>query len=1095
MPTLTSTLYPPLIDTFMPAFPYEGPARAAFSVSPYNSYSAITKLHVSLVDQRTNKQAFAQNSSSAVVPAGTALLNGVWILPFGESDQTRSYLTMDTTNNKYTINIPASLLKNQDSVAESGDKTFVLDNYYKLQLRFDRETEHTEISSLTPSYLTTAREYFSEWSSVCLLKAIPQVSIYLDGFYSTITSPEQTPTVEVPKFNPGVVPIVGNAVFTYPSNVKLATKDQEHLVSYQITITDTAGEIVKQSDVVYTKNNLDSDKIYWLADLTNVEPNRTYDITVVCITKNNYSVADTFEIQITSYNDMSFHPVWNFNKMKLSEYGVSDKEYIVTEEDGFVTIDVEVPDQLGPGYLYIKRATSLDKFTNWEIIQVDSFVENLGTEIKSHVVDKTVGSLVRYKYACQYRTRRGVWSDTVVSPEIVYPDFYDILLSRQDKQLAIRYNGQISNFKPVVNRVKVDTLGGKYPRFLENAKMNYRQFSISGMIISEADYNRQFLSDLNYRDEMAIYDNVEGGAYSVRNDTVAFLDEDIQDYGTYAADIQSADTYIKKRKRDAQKNWLHDLYPMDNWWWERRFREEAMAWLNDGEPKLFRSMAEGNMIVMLTDVTLTPNNDVGRRTYNFTATAYEVGDGYSLDELDALGVFDVYNAYDIENAIGDPDSSGSGSSEEDEDEKEDASTQYQAGQIYSRTVKDKNSIIAYTAGDADKFDVTQITVLDMLNDLYTGLMNGYAVNQRSCVVRNVKISFESEPQWYLLDDNITKVQIDDDGNMTNVSDKSNIALGYKLGLKFRTSNNATTYIFVNDKGYYQVPSNMAVTDIILFDGATATIDYILSYKVVYNETLEPDSVEVVDTMVGQVSGRWNAGTDLDNIIKSKYKFQQFDNRNNLILSQEIKNWSAMSFDLAPYTQLTLRGHGDTESQTYVCGRTGVYNLMTSFPMDVARIEGRRMTKAAPSRAGYLDEWEYVLDNSANAEDSADPSYWVLIEADNEVETDTLVKVDASGRANGMFADEISNYLHQIGEQAFITEFDIEHPQYNTVYAIINAENASKIDHKIYYLDQGWYLVDFLDDEQNQLLAKVPVYGMVNYRADLIRSQWVFNTAE
>jgi hypothetical protein len=242
------------------------------------------------------------------------------------------------------------------------------------------------------------------------------------------------------------------------------------------------------------------------------------------------------------------------------------------------------------------------------------------------------------------------------------------------------------------------------------------------MIISEADYNRQFLSDLNYKDEMAIYDNVEGGAYTVRNDTVAFLDEDIQDYGTYAADIQSADTYIKKRTRDTQKNWLHDLYPMDNWWWERRFREEAMAWLNDGEPKLFRSMAEGNMIVMLTDVTLTPNNDVGRRTYNFTATAYEVGDGYSLDELDALGVFDVYNAYDIENAIGDPDSSGSGSSEEDEDEKEDASTQYQAGQIYSRTVKDKNSIVAYTAGDADKFDVTQITVLDMLNDLYTGLI-------------------------------------------------------------------------------------------------------------------------------------------------------------------------------------------------------------------------------------------------------------------------------------------------------------------------------------------------------------------------------------
>lgn len=76
MATVLSTLYPPLIDTFMPAFLKEGPAVATFSISPYNANNSITRIHVSLVSQQTNLNAFAQNNAAATVGRGD-LIDGI----------------------------------------------------------------------------------------------------------------------------------------------------------------------------------------------------------------------------------------------------------------------------------------------------------------------------------------------------------------------------------------------------------------------------------------------------------------------------------------------------------------------------------------------------------------------------------------------------------------------------------------------------------------------------------------------------------------------------------------------------------------------------------------------------------------------------------------------------------------------------------------------------------------------------------------------------------------------------------------------------------------------------------------------------------
>jgi hypothetical protein len=55
----------------------------------------------------------------------------------------------------------------------------------------------------------------------------------------------------------------------------------------------------------------------------------------------------------------------------------------------------------------------------------------------------------------------------------------------------------------------------------------------------------------------------------------------------------------------------------ENYYKERQFKLEALEWLSDGKPKLFRSAAEGNYIVRLMNVSLSPVDSLGRMLHNF----------------------------------------------------------------------------------------------------------------------------------------------------------------------------------------------------------------------------------------------------------------------------------------------------------------------------------------------------------------------------------------------------------------------------------------------------------------------------------------------
>jgi hypothetical protein len=80
---------------------------------------------------------------------------------------------------------------------------------------------------------------------------------------------------------------------------------------------------------------------------------------------------------------------------------------------------------------------------------------------------------------------------------------------------------------------------------------------------------------------------------------------------------------------------------------ERYFKLAVLDWLTDGKPKLFRSPTEGNYIVRLLNVNLTPKTELGRMIHEFSCTAYEIAD-FNYESLRDLGLLTITAEEELE---------------------------------------------------------------------------------------------------------------------------------------------------------------------------------------------------------------------------------------------------------------------------------------------------------------------------------------------------------------------------------------------------------------------------------------------------------------
>ena len=271
---------------------------------------------------------------------------------------------------------------------------------------------------------------------------------------------------------------------------------------------------------------------------------------------------------------------------------VADNSIITTTtmnfDNGYVNIEADSEDWPQDQELYVVR---YDLATGRRI--------KIGkiTESEPSFMDLTVSQGEYYSYAI-WGMENNVYHTNEFSQPILV-DFEDIFLFDGMRQLKVRFNPAVSGIHKTLLETKVDTLGGKYPVFMRNGDTEYRDMNLTGLI--------------------------------------SFLMDEEQLFSIYGVEPQP------HRERTFTAYTGSTALPTDlvgeNFTRERKFREEVLEWLNDGEIKLFRSPSEGIMLVRVMSVSMTPQTTPSRMVYNFSCQLYEADD----HDYEELVKYNIYN--------------------------------------------------------------------------------------------------------------------------------------------------------------------------------------------------------------------------------------------------------------------------------------------------------------------------------------------------------------------------------------------------------------------------------------------------------------------
>lgn len=192
----------------------------------------------------------------------------------------------------------------------------------------------------------------------------------------------------------------------------------------------------------------------------------------------------------------------------------------------------------------------------------EAYALTLSTTIASVFIDKTAEPGVYY----EYRIGSDTWSKAVIL------ESDDIYLMTRDKTMRIRYNPTLTSYRRNFAESVTPTLGGIYPITRRNGAQNYRTFQVGGLLSYNIDTDLDFITNTDIKD------------------LIASMPEGYE-----------RDRYL-----------------------EKLFRKDALEFLNKNQILLFKSYAEGNAFIKLSNIQLTSDPKLDRNVYSFSATATEV---------------------------------------------------------------------------------------------------------------------------------------------------------------------------------------------------------------------------------------------------------------------------------------------------------------------------------------------------------------------------------------------------------------------------------------------------------------------------------------
>ena len=348
----------------------------------------------------------------------------------------------------------------------------------------------------------------------------------------------------------------------------------EKVYSYSFNLYDSTNKLIETSGEQIHNYNKDTNSYEqtdtWVMRRA-LDPNAIYVLEYNAITINGYKIGPKRQ---TIIDGETLPPNVHANLIALSN-----------NDDGYIDLKlIGNGDKVRvSGSFILIRSSSEDNYEKWYPMTKFNLVQWDATTTKDICRDYSVQQGIEYQYAIQAYNSEGLYSNRLYTKKIIC-DFEDAFLYDGDRQLKIRFNPKISSFKSTILESKTNTIGSKYPFIFRNGNVEYKEFQISGLISILGDENNEFKSNLpiNRNLQRPMTPSPSG----------------VDDMG----------------------NWLTG----ENYYREREFKLQVMEWLNNGKPKLFRSPAEGNYIVRLMSVSLSPNDTLGRMLHTFTCSATEI---------------------------------------------------------------------------------------------------------------------------------------------------------------------------------------------------------------------------------------------------------------------------------------------------------------------------------------------------------------------------------------------------------------------------------------------------------------------------------------
>lgn len=899
---MASNLYPPILDSYLPAFCYfDEQLTVPFTVSPYQSVNT-NVIQYSIVEQSTNQTILISN---------------------------RPVIFKYINNNSFTINLKEDLM--------SG--ILQPEKIYKLQVRFDITenienikdnnnqllmNNHTDIKFLN-QFLSKNINNFSEWSTVCLLYPIYQPVLTLNNFedgdspsFPLGGNAKITGYLQFKNENQQIAPSAVEILKAYRFNIYTNTEEPELIFTGQEIYPITTNQI---NDYIYIPKIVDPQ------DSTQFITNFILETTYT--TKKGYikTEQNTFVAQEDNITPITF-------------------EVQVVNENGYIEVktlsNTSAVGWSWYGYLHVQRADNKHNFQNWTTIhtffidydQIEDFISS-----GRSFVDNSVCSLMGYKYSVQFENNKGLLFNPTYTNDIYIPNFEGPFFSsdegpQQHTQVKISFDYKISSSNRVSNRSKLEPLGSKYPKFAENALLDYKTFSISGTIstLDNANHIDDYLElegeipDQKYRVVNPI-SNIKDLFMPTR--TEAFGVDFSKKYYDY--DNQTSSIYENIEKK-VYKEW--NLYHDDLW--EREYRERLANWLNNGKPKLYRTKTEGNIAVILSDVALTPNDALGRTIYSFSATMTEVTDGYDLEALNDADIFIIGC--------------------------ENNGVQLSATQVIENQKRHICQDHFSALGEEETYFSFRDQILQKYNKLYKGNTLLSYIKKNTLVFTDVKIIFNN-----LEDANEIKNKVYFDKTASEA---------YHINVVFNGTQNKDEQdkwisFDINNSGYIQFPTRLEIYDIQIPQNRNCTVEYVMSYS----ENVETQVLKNLlysTQIIGQESLKSNVQ---DNIVKNifrKYSNAQYktvsETGQTAILNKTYLNYIYKTrIESEPHT-LFLIGFYDSANSTQeseedrvlqyqLCetGNNGMLNTDSNIEIVVIYYIGRKFYQAATS---LPREWEY-----------------------------------------------------------------------------------------------------------------------------------------